>query len=78
MTVAELNALPHGTVAELNAIPSVTLKAAAGLPAFLIGTKTRVFDAVETPDGWDGCQRDPRLGDFQARKLFARGTYELA
>ena len=77
MTHTELNFLPHRTPDSLNAIPSISLKMTTG-PKFLVGSKTRVFDSVETPDGWDGCQRNPRNGDFMPRQLFARANYELA
>lgn len=79
-TYTELNAMPHKTVAELDAIPSTKLKftADATVPAWLKSGVTRVFDAIETPEGWDGCQRVPPNGNFGPRQLFPRVTYELA
>jgi hypothetical protein len=80
MTTSELNAMPHGTKAELDAIPSINLKFTVGatVPDYLKASVTRVFDAIETSEGWDGCQRTPRTGDFGQRQLFPRSTYELA
>lgn len=80
MTTVELNALPHKTGTELNAIPSIKLKftAAATVPDYLRPCITRVFDAVETPDGWEGSQRVPTTGHFGERQMFSRSTYELA
>ncbi len=77
MTNAELIAMPHATAADLDAIPSITLRAIAGMPSFCLGLTVRVFDAVETADGWDGCQRNPRTGHFVVRQSFSRANYEL-
>ncbi len=71
MTHTELNALPHRTTAELDAIPSIRLNCLNGMG------KHRVFDAVETPEGWEACSRNPRTGDFNPRQLFARANYSL-
>ena len=80
MTNTELNALPHRSKSELDAIPSITLKFTAEAPVadFLKTATTRVFDAIETEAGWDGCQRTPRTGDFSPRQLFPHAHYELA
>lgn len=76
MTHTELNALPHRTIADLDAIPSVMLTMISG-PKDFLGMQMRVFDAEATEQGWTGCVRMPRTGDFYPRKLYSRENYSL-
>jgi hypothetical protein len=77
MNADQLNALPHATKDDLDAIPSITLIATSG-PKWMIGSKTRVFAATETVDGWEGSVRLPVTGDFAPRQLYSRDNYKSA
>lgn len=81
MTADKLNKIPHGTRDELERIPRIILRVrsdAKNLPAFLHGSKTGVFYALKTKDGWLGFQRNVKTGDFLPQKhLFKPEDYEL-
>ena len=72
MTHVELNALPHRTVEELAAISSVSLKSYAKWAA---GTVHTIYAPEPTADGFTGCPRDPRNGNFLPRKAFRALPY---
>ncbi len=75
MTHTELNELPHRTLEDLAKIPSVKLLLIHP-SSFLAGIVTTVYDPVETADGWTGCHRMSRTGDFYPRRLFPKTYYQ--